>query len=57
MGKNKLLLKLHQRFRSEKQNVFSEKANEIALNTSNDKRVQSIVSIEKCAYGTSKNLD
>ena len=57
MGKNKLLLKLHQRFRSEKQNVFSEKANEIALNTNNDKRVQSTVSIEKCAYGTSKNLD
>ena len=37
-------------------NVFSEKVNKIALSSNDDKRMPSIVSIEKFAYGTSKDI-
>ena len=50
------MLKLQQRFRRGKQNVFTEKANKIAFSANNDKRIQSINSIETFAYGTSKDL-
>ena len=45
--KNKQILKTQQRFRSEKHNVFTEKINEIALSSNDDKRIQSVDSIEK----------
>ena len=39
-----------------KGNVFTDGINEIALCSNNDKRMQSINSIEIYAYGTSNNL-
>ena len=45
--KNKQILKTQQRFRSEKNNVFTEKINAIALSSNDDKRIQSVDSIEK----------
>ena len=53
---NKLILKIQQRFRSEKQNVSNEEINQIALNSNDDKRIQSIDSTETNARGTSKDL-
>ena len=53
---HKPILKTQQRFKSEKHNVFSEEINEIALSSHDDKRMQSIDSIEKYAYGMSKDL-
>ena len=43
---NKLILKTPQRFKSERHNVFIKEINKIALNLNNDKRMQSIDSIE-----------
>ena len=37
-------------------NVFTEKVNKIALNCNDDKRMQSINSIDTNAYGISKDL-
>ena len=51
------MLKLQQRFRSKKHNVLTEKINKIALNANDDKRMQSIDSIETYAYGTRKDLN
>ena len=42
--------------RSEKYNVFIEEVNEIALSTKDDKRIQSIDSMETYVYGRSKDL-
>ena len=53
---NKLILKTQQRFRSEKHNVFTEEINKIALSSNDDKRMQSIDSIETYAYGMNKDL-
>ena len=53
---NKLTLKTQQRFRSEKHKVFTEEINKIALISNDDKRIQSIDSIETCTYGMSKDL-
>ena len=53
---NKLILKLQQRFRSEKHIVFNEEFKKIALSANHDKRVQSIDLIETYPYGTSKDL-
>ena len=53
---NKLILKSLQRFRSKKHNVFTEEASQIALRTNNNKRIQSVNSIETCEYGASKDL-
>ena len=50
---NKLTLKT---IRSERHNVFTEEINKIALSSNDDKRMQSIDSIETYAYGTSKDL-
>ena len=44
------------RVQSGRHNVFTEKINKIALSSSDDKRMQSIDSIETYAYGTSKDL-
>ena len=53
---NKLMLKTQQRFKSQNHNVFAEDISIIALSLNDDKRIQSIVSIETHAYGTSKDL-
>ena len=53
---NKSLLKTQKRFKSEMHNVFIEEVNKIALSWNDDKRIQSIHSIETYAYGKSKNL-
>ena len=54
--KKKLILKPQQSFRSENHNVFTEEGNKIALSANHDKRMQSIDSMEKYTYGTSKDL-
>ena len=51
-----MILKTHQRFKSERQNIFTEEINKIALSSNGDKRMQSIDLIEKYAYGTRKYL-
>ena len=53
---NKLILKIQRRFKSERHNIFTEEINKIALSLNDDKRIQSIISIETYAYGTSKDL-
>ena len=47
---NKLILKTHQRFKSERNNVFTEEINKISLSSNDDKRMQSIYLIETFAY-------
>ena len=56
MRKNKSILKTQQRFITEKQSIFTEEINKIALSSNDDKRMQSIDLIEAYAYGTSKDL-
>ena len=50
--KNKLILKTQQRPKSEKHSVFTEEINKIAISSNDDKRMQSIDSIEIYAYET-----
>ena len=56
MKNNQLILKTQQRNKSKRCNVFTEEINRIALNSNDDKRKQSIDSIETYAYETSKVL-
>ena len=53
---NKSILKIQQSFKRERHNVFTEEINKIALSSNDDKRMQSVDSIETYAYGTSKDL-
>ena len=53
---NKSILKIQQRFKSERYNVFFEEINKIYLSSNDDKRMQSIDSIETYEHGTSKDL-
>ena len=54
--KNKTLrLKIQQRFKIERQFVFTEEINKIDLSSTDDKRMQSIDLIETYAYGTTKS--
>ena len=53
---NKSILKIQQRFKSERNNVFTEEINKIALSSNDDKRMQPIDSTETYPYGTSKYL-
>ena len=53
---NKSILKIQQRFKSERHNLFTEEINKIALSSNDDKRIQSFHSIETYAYGTRKDL-
>ena len=55
-GNNKSILKTQQSFESGRHNVFSEEINKIALSSYDDKRMQSIDSIETYANRTSKDL-
>ena len=52
----KPILKIQQRFKSESYNVFTEEINKITLSSNDDKRIQSIDSIETYAFETSKGL-
>ena len=54
--KNNKILKSQQRFRIEKHNVFTVKVNNIALSANNDKRIQSIDSVETYSYGTNREI-
>ena len=56
MRNNKSILKTQQRFESERHNVFTEEINKITLSSNDDKRIQSVDSIETYAYGTSEDL-
>ena len=56
INNNKLILKTQRRFRSEKDNVFTKEVNEIASSLNDDRRIQSIDSIETYAYETSKEV-
>ena len=53
---DKLILKTRQRFISERYNVFTGEINTIILRSNDNKRMQSIYSIETYAYRTSKDL-
>ena len=48
-------MKKQQRFKSKK-HIFTEEINKIALSLNDDKRIQSIDSIETYAHGTSKDF-
>ena len=50
------MLKIRQRFRGEKHNVFTEEINKIASSSNDNKRIQSIDSIETYGYEMSKDL-
>ena len=50
------ILKTQQRFKSEKHHIFTEEINKIDLSPNDDKRMQSIDSIETCTYGMDKVL-
>ena len=53
---NKLILNTQQTFKNERHNVFTEEVNKIPLTINDDRRMESIDSIETCAYGMSKDL-
>ena len=53
---NKLISKLQQRFRSEKHSAFTEEVNKTVLNAKNDKRIQSVDSLETYEYGTNEEI-
>ena len=53
---NKLISKLQQRFRSEKHNAFTEEVNKTVLNAKNDKRIQSVDSLETYVYWTNEEI-
>ena len=55
-SKKQSVLKIQQRFKSERLNVFTEEINKIALSSNDYKRMQSFDSIETYAYGTSKEV-
>ena len=50
---NKVVLKTQQRFKSEFHNVYTEEINKIALNSNDDKRLQTYDRIITYPYGTS----
>ena len=53
---DKLILISHQRFKSDKHNVFTEEVNKITLSANNDKRIQSIDPLERYAYRTNEDI-
>ena len=54
--KNRSLLKSQQRFNSHKHNVFIGEIRKIVLSSNDDKRMQSIDSVETYSYGMGKYL-
>ena len=53
---NNLMVETQQRFKSERHNLFTEEINKITLGPDDDKRMQSIDSIETHAYWMNKYL-
>ena len=53
---NELILKAQQKFKRERNNVFTEEIKKIALGSNDEKRMQSIDSIETYPYKMNKNL-
>ena len=53
---NKSILKTQQRLKSRRHNVFTKEIDKITLIWNDDKRIQSIDSIETYACGTSKDV-
>ena len=53
---NNLIFKTQNRFKSEKYNVFIEETNKIDLSSDDDKRMQSVDSLDAYVYGISNNL-
>ena len=49
---NKIILKSQQRFRSDYHDVYTEQMNEIAINGTDDKRLQTFDKITTYTYGT-----
>ena len=49
-------MKIQQRFKKEKHNAFTGELSKIALSSNDNKRIQSIDSIEICAYSKGKCL-
>ena len=49
-------METQQRFKSERCNIFTKEINKITLNSTDDKRMQSIDSMETYAYKTRKYL-
>ena len=50
---NEIILKSQQRFKSEGDNVYTEEVSKIALNSNDDKRLQTYDRITSYPYGTS----
>ena len=50
---NKTILKLQQRFKSERHNIYAEDVNKIALSSNDNKRLQTYDRITSYPYGTS----
>ena len=50
--KDKSLIKLQQRFRSDHHKVYTEEVNKIALSSNDDKRIQTFDKITTYPYGT-----
>ena len=50
------MLKTQQGFKRQRHNVFTEEINKITLTSNDDKRTQSIDSIETYVYGMSDNI-
>ena len=51
-----MILKSQERFKNEKNIIFTKQINKIAFSSNDDKRMQSINSIETNAYETNKDL-
>ena len=51
-----MILKSQERFKNEKNIIFTKQINKIAFSSNDDKRMQSIDSIETNAYETNKDL-
>ena len=54
--KNKLLLKLQQRFNSERHNIFTKEIRKIAMISSDDKRMPSMDSLKTIPYGMRRDI-
>ena len=47
---------MQRRFKSKRHNIFAKEIDKIALTSNDDKRIQSIDSIETYPYGTSRDI-
>ena len=50
------MLRIQHKIQNERHEVLTKEVQQIALSSNDDKRIQSIDSIEKYAYGTRKDL-